>query len=244
MKSFEELYQIMVSEYIAVNEDTNPVFANSNDYENEDLIFLFSQYGWFSKKITSFFLEGLHVLQYNRWDNVSAELMHNVLEELGEDGVLSNDFRKRTHFVIFRNGFIKSIKRDFHLSPQSEYTIEFINKIFSLMNSWSPAVVAGTAYALETTALKELQAVYSILNKWYDRIDVVVPKELKYYFESHIGEIEIGHEARLREACLIDINSDYDMHEFEKGFRLALNALSDWWIGLDFEIKMRKKPLN
>lgn len=240
MKSFEELNKIMLNEYVAVNRYTNPVFANSKDYEDNDLIFLFSQYGWFSKKITSFFLEGLHVLQYNKWENVSEELIRNVLEELGRD----EHSDKKTHFVLFRKGFMKSIRKDFHVSPKSEYTNEFILKIFNLMNDWSPAVVAGASYALETTALKELEAVYSILNNWYARMEIVVPKELKYYFESHIGDIEIGHEERLREACSMDIKNKNEMLEFEKGFRDALDTLSNWWVGLDLEIKMRKNHVN
>ena len=112
------------------------------------------------------------------------------------------------------------------------------------MNNWSPATVAGASYALESTALKELESVYDILKNWFIRSNIKLPKELRYYFESHIGEIEIGHEMRLKECCKSYLKTNSDFTDFEEGFRGILKIMSTWWIGLNFEIHKRRSTVD
>lgn len=66
---------------------------------------------------------------------------------------------------------------------------------------------------------------------------VDVPDQVRGFFESHIGEIEVGHDNRLKEACLNDLTSVNDGDEFKKGYRNLMMAMDIWWMSLDVEAK-------
>ena len=224
----EILNKLMISAYISVDPKTNPVSINMAIISRDQLQYILGQYAVFSRKIVSFLVDAFYVMKYEGWDNVTSELQQNISEEFGEDGKDSSE----PHYVLLRKGFEKSL--DLDLSSLSVYpaTQKFITSTHNTIANNNSAYVAGAVYALESTATPELIMTFEFTNELFRRHNIKTPTEVRKFFGSHINEIEIEHEARLKDACSTYINDVEKCIQFEKGFNSILQIMDDWWQGM------------
>lgn len=78
-----------------------------------------------------------------------------------------------------------------------------------------------------------------MIEKFFSSKGEKIPSKITTFFRSHVDEIEIGHEARLREVCIHYINSDSLKEEFKLGFEKVLLTMDDWWQDLLSESKSK-----
>ncbi len=236
------LNNTMVEDFISVNLHANPIYAGMNSFEHIQLLHVFKQYTFFSKNIVPFLLDANLVVKYFSWDLLSAEIVLNITEELGNHGehLLDASFDKMPHYILLRKGFKESLNIDICDLEQSCATIKFIKDIKECVNNIDPGFVAGSTYALESSATPELEMVYLYVKKCFELVNVKVPECIKFYFESHISDIEIGHENRLKEVCSIYLDTEEKLAHFESGFRQVLSIMDTWWKELHGEMMCLK----
>lgn len=222
------LNKSMLADYCCVNFDSNPISKNLKSYDKENLIYVLTQYSFFSKRIVSFFLPAFYLFKYHKWDYISEELVQNISEELSLE-THDNNQQNYPHFVLLVDGFKKSFNIDLFSANQSKETEIFLNTIAQLMGNTQPSYVAGCVYALESSAVPELSMVYKFVDKIYKDSETEIHSNIKLFFESHINSIEIEHENRLKEQCAKYILNDTDFRSFSAGFRDVLQNMDQWW---------------
>lgn len=230
MKDFiQNLNVKMREEFNSIDSRRNPVAQKLSHLPFENLLYIFEQYSLFSKNITNFLLKGFYSMSYSGWNDLASELIQNIQEELNIDSHSSE--HRVPHYVLLRQGFADASYEIGNVKP-SIATKEFINSILSVMEDCNPSIVAGGAYALESSAVPELDMVYTWVEMAFSLIGKAVPKKITTFFKSHVDEIEIGHEARLQEVCRQYILNPQQVIDFEKGFCQVINTMDLWWEGL------------
>lgn len=231
MKSFiDNLNHSMLADYSAVNENKNPVALSLHQIHTSHLAHIMEQYCLFSRNISAFLLKAFYEISFAGWNSFAEELIQNIKEELNIDGE-EQDLSRLPHFVLLRKGFA-GVGHDIgHVKP-SYATNLFIKSIIDVMEDTNPAIVAGGCYALESSAVPELKMTYKFSEMLFNKLGTTIPAEVKIFFTSHIGEIEVGHEARMKEVCEEHIKSQEQIQDFTKGFSAVLEIMDDWWNGL------------
>lgn len=233
--SLDSLNNKMLSDFLSVVPEKNPVIVFSKNASVYQRLHILVQYSWFSRKISAFFLEAFLNLSFHKWKAVSSELAHNIQEELSQDDHQRQE-KHDPHYVLLRKGFIEAFNTDISFLPSSSSTSIFIKSILELMTS-HPARTSGAAYALESSAVPELTMMYEFTKETFKMADKPLPNSIKHFFDSHINELEIGHEERLKEVCEESLKSEEDFHEFSKGFIEVISIMDRWWISLSEEMK-------
>jgi hypothetical protein len=231
-----DLNKSMISDYCCVNEEINPFAKNIESHSKEDLINVLTQYSFFSKRIVSLFISAFYLFNYHKWDSISEELIQNISEELSLGGEHQNQ-PTSPHYVLLVNGFKKSFDIDLLSANQTIETENFLNSIGKLMSHVEPSYVAGCVYALESSAVPELNMVYKFVEKIYNEDNKNIDDSVKLFFESHINSIEIEHENRLKEQCSKYIKNHHEIENFSNGFKDLLTIMDVWWITMQQRIK-------
>lgn len=237
----DDLNQRMISEYAAVDAGRNPVAVAAGALRPEDLAFVLQQYSLFSKNISSFLLDAYFVMAHAEWDGLADELTQNIQEEFGhEPGTSGRDSgsrpRRLPHYVLLRRGLLEGLEVDVAKVTPSPSTLAFMLGIRGVMNDVSAARVAGGAYALESSAVPELIMVYDWAKRLFALKQRPVPKAVAVFFESHIDELEVGHEQRLKHVCGAYIQSSTAEADFKSGFLEVMAVMDRWWEGLYTEM--------
>lgn len=239
LSQIKKLNEIMFDDYYCVNNLKNPFSKEDNILNKSELEKLITQYSLFPKSIISFFITALYNLNYHNWTDISNELIRNLNEELGQpyENEEHEKFMYRPHYVILREGIINGLGIDIKNTIPNEHTTNFLDKIKQILDNDNPAIVGGATFALESSAIPELQIVSSLTERLFELSNKEMPKSLKEFFHFHIDEIEVGHRDRLIETCSKYIKTDDEMKEFENGFRQVLATMDIWWTGLDKAIR-------
>lgn len=234
--NFKELNLIMLNDYISVNSKTNPFSRELSELSNGQVGKVLGQYSLFPRNIVSCFVEAVYSLSYYDWDDISDELVHNISEELGktEEGKPikkgeENKFLAQPHYTILREGLKKGLDFDIKLVKGSLYTNSFLKELKACMSISNPAQIAGSVYALESSAVPELYIVYALANKMFELEGKTMPIELNEFFKFHIEEIEIEHRDRLEENCNKYLKTEQEFSDFEFGFKKVLILMDIWW---------------
>ena len=239
LESIRDLNSKMATDYISVNTGINPIYVKRNVFTGAQLLHVLKQYTFFSKNIVPFLLDANLVVKYYGLHALSDEIVLNVTEELGnhDEHSLNSKFNNVPHYVLLRRGFKESINYDIAEINLSKATDFFIKGIKKCINDIDPHFVAGSTYALESSATPELNMVYEYAKRYFEIIGASVPEPIAFYFESHINEIEIEHENRLKEVCCMYVNSEEETLKFESGFNSVLNVMDIWWNSLYEEME-------
>jgi len=231
-----DLNKSMLADYCCVSAERNPISQHIETYSQEDLIYVITQYSFFSKRIVSFFIPAFYLFNYYKWNSISEELIQNISEELSLEQKPENQ-PTLPHYVLLVDGFRNSFNIDLLSANKSIETEYFLNSIANLMEHIEPSYVAGCVYALESSAVPELNIVYEFIEKIYKKADRSIDKNIKLFFESHINSIEIEHENRLREQCAKYIKTKHEFENFSNGFKDILQTMDIWWITMRDKFK-------
>lgn len=239
----DQLNHRMLVDYVAVNFLKNPISVDIDNLGAKTMGFVLEQYSLFSKNISSFLLDAHLIMAHEGWTELAAELTQNINEEFGHQKEhclgLSLEQEKSVrlpHYVLLRRGLKEGLGVDVALVSPSAATTSFIFGIKTVMNDLRPDYVAGGAYALESSAVPELQMVYGFAKRLFSLMNRDIPRQVSIFFESHIDELEVGHEQRLKQVCGNYIKADAQRAVFEDGFLRILSVMDDWWLGLLSEI--------
>ena len=160
--------------------------------------------------------------------DVACELDRNIAEERGSrtDG--------RSHQAIFQEALAD--EKGINLSDMAwrEKTLKFLSRIDDVLVRSTPSVVAGITYALEATATPELQIVSKVLSKIPSiKGGKDIGSKLDKFILMHVDDFEPGHRDRLAKTLSLYLEKGVvHSHEFEKGFRIVLDAMDEWWSDL------------
>ncbi|MEM7087354.1 MAG: DUF3865 domain-containing protein [Bacteroidota bacterium] len=225
---FETLDKEMLANYTCVNPNQNLFIKNLQSLTKHQKIAAILQYTHLPKTIISIFVDSIYVLDFHGFYNLVTELRINIREELGEFANGANPKNIRApHFSLLRSIILKDMNLDIHQSAAEKYTHQFLLKLKQCVNRDNPYYVSGVVYALESSAITELQIVKRLIQ------DILSPRTLSarftFFFDSHIGPIETGHKHDLQENCLEYLTSDIHRRHFESGFKDVLEIMELWW---------------
>jgi hypothetical protein len=184
------------------------------------------------------------------WDNVTEELRRNVDEEkgTGTSGI--------PHFVILKRGLKRELGVNVDEVVPNAGTSCFLDGLRRAIADQTPAFVAGMAYALEDSALPELEIVALAINASARALgqcgDVIRPSAmssrahceqlratkdasnytLEDFFVVHLQDFEVGHKKGLSDTIAEYLRNAADAADFACGFEYVLKAMDEWWEGL------------
>lgn len=222
----DRLGRSMVSDYISVSKARNPVFLGREAASPAQLEYAMGQYTIFPKNIVTFLYSARDNARQSGWKDVDIELTRNLGEELGTEtgGV--------PHYRMLVDGIKEDLGIDFSDLAPSETTASFVNAMNSCM-AVDMAFSAGAVYALEATAVPELEIVVELTDALFRKVrGAGMPGgQLKEFFRMHLYGWEPGHESGLRNSCRKYITAA-SLGAFEQGFRDVMVAMDVWWLGL------------
>jgi hypothetical protein len=235
IQKIDELDSWMLSN-ICVNALSNPCVKAGLSASQQ--LYILGQYTNFPRNIVRFFAEATYNFAYAGYNQIADEMITNLNEELGnylrhtDDGHAEIPQMRGPHYTNLRCGIKEGLGIDIKSVEPSNTTELFISTMMELVSAEDPAQVAGTVYALESTANPELIIVQSIADNIFKEKDKKVPKGLKLFFEEHIGSIEPTHKIELQRKCLEYVRSQDELFSFDKGFRGTIEVLNNLWAGL------------
>jgi len=228
-----ELDQSMYSKYTSVRQGINPVDRDFLSWNNNSQIFVVAQYGFFSKIITKFLLDAYLVTVNAGWKAVSEELVQNISEELDiVEGDECHSESALPHYVLLRQGIQEALGIDIAEASPGAATRRFINDTLEAVNDLRAPYVSGCVFALENSATPELQMVSGWVETVHERAKVAVSRKVQHFFHSHISEIEILHQERLKTACANYVKTQEQGALFKEGFERVMAIMDCWWEGL------------
>jgi hypothetical protein len=238
----QELNLRMLTEHPAVDASRNPVALRLASLGPDALRLLMGQYSLFSKNISAFLMDAYFAMAHAEWWELADELTQNIGEEfaLPQSGRPAREGasgpRPVPHYILLRRGLQEGLGLDVARVTPSVATREFIAGIKLVVNDPNPARVAGGAYGLESSAVPELEMVYGFAKRLFELECRPVSKGIAVFFESHISELEVGHEQRLKRVCERYIGTVEARSDYASGFFGVLSTLDRWWEGLSEEI--------
>lgn len=228
------LRKSMLDDYIAVSSRRNPVATQLNGMCPDSLAYVIQQYSWFPRKIVSFLCEARAVTRAAGWHRADRELTRNLGEELG------SETEGTPHAEVLLRGLERGLGLETVRDVQpTAGTLRFLAKMReSFASTEDVACVAGAAYALEASAVPELDIVWRVV-RHYAMLKVRDQghdyRTLAVFFDLHLNVWEPGHEAGLRKACRTQLEGIVERNEFEAGFRRVMAQMDEWWIALATE---------
>lgn len=228
----DDLNTAMIAGYVAVNKNANPIAVRAPLLTAEQLGCALGQYSIFPKNIVYFLGSARSIARNEGWTDVANELTRNISQELGSGN------NNEAHYAMLVRGAKDALGVDISDVLPGAATCGFVANMGAIMNSKTPAYVAGATYALESSAVPELRIVMDLTDKLSERLTGSHLKDgdLKRFFAMHLGEWEPSHEDNLRKTLANHIGpSDYA--SFKTGFHDVMKTMDVWWNGLDAEIK-------
>ena len=240
MMTFEQLTQrlnkAMVAEYVAVSRQRNPVYTRLSAMSQRQLSQIAAQYISFPENIVSFLYNAGEAARCSGWTAFSQEMDRNIGEEEGSDS------GGMTHVNMLLNGVRETTRLDYaEVQKSQEYanrmtsTRAFNDAMFHHTKIADHAMpyIAGATYALESTAVPELEIVQDMIRELAARTtgDETFSPLLQRFFDGHLQTWEVGHESRLRDACTQYVLPPMEV-EFECGFRATMHTMDSWWNAL------------
>ncbi|MBI4170220.1 MAG: DUF3865 domain-containing protein [Candidatus Aenigmarchaeota archaeon] len=225
----ERLDKSMMDDYISMDKNRNPVFLNRTASSNNQLAYAVGQYAAaLPRNIVSFLYSARDTARRSGWQYVDTELTRNMGEELG------TETRGLTHYMILAKGIEEGIGLDVLGVQPSGNTLHFVHEMEDITTNDDAPYVAGGAFALESTAVSELEIVSGLLNELFMRLKgSQIPEGiLRDFMHMHIHDWEPGHVAGLKGSCGKYIQLPAQCENFEAGFRDVMRTMDKWWIGL------------
>ncbi len=215
------------------NEDKNIVFVNRDKLTKEQLTYVLRQYTQFPRNIVSILVSAAYNFGYHGWTSLVDELRQNVFEELGGgDGDIAKAFG--THYSILRKELQSVFEIDIDTTQASPATKKFLANVKSIVES-EPAIAVGGVFALEASAIPELQIVMKFTDHLANVTGKTVTKTLSAFFSFHVDQIEVGHRDRLLELIAPKLSDATSLAKFYEGFDQVLQAMDIWWDELYLE---------
>jgi hypothetical protein len=246
-KLFEQLGGSLRNSHPSMQCDHNPVLRGliTGKMTGHAGLAAIAQYAFLPSRIVGILTAMSRRLKV--WPEVHKELERNVEEETGTktDG--------EAHFSILRRCLQAELGLKFDPSNIQPLTSRFLDALDEAIATRPAAFVAGMAYALEDSALPELEIVaYCINAAWQaaghpqlliapDRLNSKVHCKaiqdhkssaeytLEDFFVVHLQDFEVGHEAGLRLTVASYLKTPADSEVFEQGFEFTLNLMDAWW---------------
>jgi hypothetical protein len=236
-----ELEARMFQNFDCVNTNKNIVFIQRNKLSEEQLLYIIEQYAQFPRSIVSILVTAAYNFGYHGWTDLVAELRQNVFEELGgSSGEIANEFGP--HYSILRKEVQNVFSIDIHASHSSKATAKFLNTVKSVVDS-DPYIAAGGAFALEASAVPELEIVMKLVNQLAALKNKPLTKNLQNFFHFHVNDIEVGHRDRLINIIEHYLCNNENFSQFVQGYERVLEAMDIWWIEMykESNIKVNEK---
>jgi hypothetical protein len=231
------------SENQSVNKDKNPFYVKLNEISEHKLQEVLMQYSLFPKTIISILISATYNLNYFGFDKVSYELIQNINEELGRYTDETILVIPKPHYTILRKGFFEGLNIEINYTKPSKSTSKFIYDLKEFVDSPNKYEVLGSVFAIESSAIPELEIVIELVKKLFEIKGKQIPEYLVNFFQYHIDDIEIGHRDRFYKLCLVHLKTEENKKDFEIGFKKVMNTMDKWWIGLNNEIESEKSQL-
>ncbi|MBD2024067.1 DUF3865 domain-containing protein [Leptolyngbya sp. FACHB-711] len=218
------LCQTMSEEYVAVHAEKNPVVRISGAANVTQITCILQQYSILPKALVVLLEAMRNQASIAGWDVAMKELDDNLAEELGSktQGI--------PHADLLAEGLETALKVPIKAVVPSTATAALLERL-EAMTHQPIAYLSGAAFAVEATAVPELQIIVRMLNLL---LEGAMPEQLRYFFEMHLNEWEPEHEANLRKAIAHHLKPEH-FKAFEIGFRAMLTAMDAWWSGLAAE---------
>ena len=227
--------------------DSNPVAVGlvEKRISAEQGLSILGQYTLLPARIVEILCAMAFVLR--DWTVVHEELLDNVAQECGSrtKGV--------SHYSILRNCAHREFGINIGTVQPIEVTGSFLNGIVHAIHNRSKEFVAGMAYALEDSALPELEIVAEIINRVWTglgrggrlisrhetqersyAVEILSVREPKLYsledfFVVHLLAIEHDHKNGLRSTIRNHVATDAAAEEVRAGFEFVLDTMDKWW---------------
>lgn len=223
----------LFDDYMAVSMHKNIVIQKLDELSKEQLLYIISQYSQFPRNIVSVLVSAAYTFGYHGWTKFADELRENVFEELGGGGGhIASEFGP--HYSILRSELQRSFGVDVSEHSPSAATEKFLASMSRLVQS-EPTKVAGSIFALEASAVPELGIVSKLVKHLATLHGVEISRNLSRFFRFHMNEIEVGHRDRLIALCEDRLSEPASLTAFLEGFDLLLQAMDEWWLGIDRE---------
>lgn len=228
------LRRVMKDDYVAVNQQANPISIGLQELDLDRSQHIIEQYSHFPRAIVSLLYNARTAARDKNWHDLDVELTRNLGEELGTEtfGVPHSEMLLKGLETALGMRSVREAK----VGLATDRFVSSMQAVFAVKGS--VAYVAGAAYALEASAVPELEIVWKVIEHFVslrgnmgDGYD-----ELVKFFDIHLGVWEPGHEDGLRKACQAHTATDAEARkQFEEGFRDVLAAMDLWWRELAVE---------
>lgn len=229
-----KLEALISNVYGALNTETNPVVANLQHWDVDDLKFLVKEYSGFSNESIHMFHDASIRLQ---WDGVKAEVARNVAEEMG---ALTNGI---PHLELMRRGYREDLGVETDGVEYSACTLGFLKKMRRFFQYSNNAFVCGALLAFEATATFEFKGVEKILRTLKARLGGTIENSslTGIYILGHVADMNAStnpedyHYAGMRAAIGRYITAE-NASDLIRGFAAVCTALNAWWEQLAIEV--------
>jgi uncharacterized protein DUF3865 len=214
--------------------DTNAVTHSLNALSLDGLLHVVRNYARFPAEIVRILETGRTAL--SMWPDVADELSRNIDEESGPANCSGS------HFEIFRTGIIREYGFDIRDATVHHATRAFIDTIIGLVSSADEGFAAGAVYAIEASAVPEIEVLRAVLDNLSNRLNgrgLITGSPLDQFVVLHLEHFEPEHEEGLRRVLRHHLAVPGVASTFTTGFCRTLDAMDSWWIGLGHEAAVR-----
>lgn len=235
----------LARDYAAFHPYNNPVLRVVGAVSVERAREMVAQYFLLPARIVEFL--GAMAYRLRTWHTVHEELLENIAQECGSITM------GRAHVIILRD----CLQRELHINVSSydewRESTDFLGATLRGIHSGSTAFVAGMAFALEASAVPELEVVASLVNEVaslagishtiaakhktagrdYAKTILEAKRPEDYSLEDflvvHLLAIEVEHRDGLKRSVAPHLSTERDIEEFERGFSHLLALMEEWW---------------
>ncbi|MDO8625861.1 MAG: DUF3865 domain-containing protein [Candidatus Magasanikbacteria bacterium] len=221
LQSFFRSLQLTLKTVLFLKLKTNPVASGKAVVNLEHALV---QYQTFTRHVAHLLGLARQGAVRQGWDGVARELARNIGQELGSDseGV--------PHHQLLATALRREFLFDVHAHTQSAATDRFIRRLLAELGNKNAYRAVGAAYALEDTAVPELEVVLSLVR--YLAAGRPLAAETKAFFDHHLKVWEPSHEKELRLAAAPLLGAPSAKNDFQAGFMAVMAAMEEWWSAL------------
>lgn len=239
----DQLSAALRDHYVCVSPERNPIaleLPKLNIRQTEHVVL---QYAFFPCRIVPLLLLGRDVARKAGWTEVANELTRNLGEELG------TETNGEPHSELLMRGLESALglsPRTTDLQPATRTFLQTMNAIMPpTVLDHEPglptvATIVGAAYALEASAIPELEIVWSLILHFIDLRPSLRGEEslslLEWFFDEHKNHWEYEHHQCLNKAVRGWIEDEPAAAHFRLGFHQVMRAMDRWWRELHIEI--------
>jgi hypothetical protein len=212
----------------ALTEDRNPVCIGLASWDAAVLRFVIREYSAFTNAAIHMFLDARI---RNHWPSLTAEIVHNMDEEMGAltGGV--------PHLELMHHGYRMELGIETDDVAPSSVTREFIDRMNRLFRDRDNTFLAGALLAFETTAVDEFRVVDRLLRQYrtLQGGEIQDGSLTGKYIAGHVvtggDDPEEAHYRGMVDAVGAHVVGK-DMAILARGFYAVCFELNLWWEGL------------